>query len=126
MKLKKLRYILFFASLLLFSFYGFTQENKTWLKIEKTTVTDKLLERTTSIERFETFVLDYNYIRNQLSEVPKKMAGKEGSRIMEFPDFNGKLQKFKIIQTSVLHPDLAKKFPTIKTFAGQGVGPSPF
>ena len=58
MKLKKLRYILLFASLLLFSFDGFTQEKLTWLKIDKTTISDKLLEKKTSIERFETFVLD--------------------------------------------------------------------
>jgi len=121
MKLKKLRYILFIASLLLFSFYGFSQEKLTWSKIEKTTITDKLLERNTSFERFETFLLDYNNIKNQLSEVSKKIADKEGSRILEFPDFNGNLKKFKIQQTSVLHPDLAKKFPTIKTYAGQGV-----
>jgi len=121
MKLKKFRDILFFASLLLFSFFGFAQEKLTWLNIEKTTISDKLLERKSSIERFETFALDLNAIRNQLTEVPKKIVNKEGSQIMEFPDFNGNLKKFKIKQTSVFHPDLAIKFPTIKTYAGQGV-----
>jgi len=121
MKLKKFRDILFFASLFLFSFFGFTQEKLTWVNIEKTTISDKLLERKSSIERFETFTLDFNDIRNQLKKVPKKIADNEGSRIMEFPDFNGNLKKYIINQTSVLHPDLAIKFPTIKTYVGQGV-----
>ena len=121
MKLIKLRDILFLASLLLFSFFGFSQEKSTWINVEKTTISDKLFERKSSIERFETFALDLNDIRNQLTEVPERIADKEGSRIMEFPDFNGNLKKYKIKQTSVLHPDLAIKFPTIKTYAGQGV-----
>ena len=121
MKLEKFRDILIIASLFLFSFFGFAQEKLTWINIEKTTISDKLLERKSSIERFETFALDLNEIRNQLTEVPKRIADKEGSRIMEFPDFNGNLKKYKIKQTSVLHPDLGIKFPTIKTYAGQGV-----
>jgi hypothetical protein len=122
MKLIKFRDILFFASLFLFSFFGFAQEKLTWVNIDKTTISDKLLERKSSIERFETFALDLNDIKIRLTEVPKKIADKEGSRIMEFPDFNGNLKKYKIKQTSVLHPDLAIKFPTIKTYTGQGVG----
>ena len=121
MNLKKFKYIIFFWVFILFRFYGFTQEKGLWSQVENSTVSEKLLSTKTTVEKFDTFRLDINNLKVNLSVVPQKILGKEGGRIMEFPDFNGKLQRFKIKQNSLLHPDLHIKFPTIKTYSGQGV-----
>ena len=121
MNLKKFKYIILFGVFILSQFYGYTQEKRLWSQVENSTISEKLLRTKTTIQRFDTFRLDINNLKVQLAEVSQKILGQEGGQIIEFPDFNGKLQRFKIKQTSLLHPDLLIKYPTIKTYSGQGV-----
>jgi len=121
MNLKKFKYIICFGVFILFRFYGFAQEKTLWSQVENTAISEKLLSTETTVERFKTFSLDINNLKVHLLEVPQKILGKEAFQIIEFPDFNGKIGRFKIKQTSLLHPDLNIKFPTIKTYSGQGV-----
>jgi hypothetical protein len=41
--------------------------------------------------------------------------------ILEFPTPDGTFERFRVMEASVLHPDLAAKYPSIKSYAGQGV-----
>lgn len=43
---------------------------------------------------------------------------KKGKHQIYLPDHRGNVVAFNIEETSVLHPDLAKKYPTIKSFSG--------
>ena len=119
--MKKFREILLLVFIIFLSVGVNAQEKELWLAIDKGGVNDKLIERNSSVENFETFVLDLNSIKNRLINVPKKISDDENSRIIEFPGLSGDLQKFKIKENSVLHPDLAIKFPTIRSYSGQGV-----
>ena len=119
--MKKFREILLLVFIIFLSVGVNAQEKELWLAIDIGGVNDKLIERNSSVENFETFVLDLNSIKNRLINVPKKISDDENSRIIEFPGLSGDLQKFKIKENSVLHPDLAIKFPTIRSYSGQGV-----
>ncbi|MEM7390762.1 MAG: reprolysin-like metallopeptidase, partial [Verrucomicrobiota bacterium] len=39
---------------------------------------------------------------------------------IELPAPDGRMQRFRIRETEVMHPDLARRFPTIRTFSGAG------
>lgn len=43
---------------------------------------------------------------------------KNQKNVIYLPDHNGNVVAFNIEETSVLHPDLAKKYPNIKSFSG--------
>ncbi|MEO9510876.1 MAG: reprolysin-like metallopeptidase [Flavobacteriaceae bacterium] len=46
---------------------------------------------------------------------------KNEKRLVYLPDLEGKVAAFMVAETSVLHPDLAKKYPNIKSFSGTSV-----
>ncbi len=108
-------FIYFLAS----GFSGFSQEKTLWATVEKDAVSDKLLKRKSSVSNYKTFKLDLNRLKNQLNNISKNTYGKD--EIIEFPNTEGNLLKYTVKETSVLHPDLAVKFPTIKSYAGQGI-----
>jgi hypothetical protein len=41
--------------------------------------------------------------------------------ILEIPMPNGTLETFKVFEFPIMHPDLSKKFPNIRAYAGIGL-----
>src|SRR5690606_16720671 len=41
--------------------------------------------------------------------------------IMSFPNAQGVFERFSIMEAPLFHPDLAAKYPNIKSYAGQGI-----
>ncbi len=69
-----------------------------------------------------TFKLDRTSFINIAETAPRRFRSSEDSGIViDIPTPNGELQKFKIQKSSVLHPDLAAKYPGIYSFVGKGV-----
>lgn len=118
MNQKSHAYFLLITGLLLFYTHGFSQEKKLWLKVDDVENTEQLLETKTTIKQQQLFALDLDQLNNKLKFNTKS---NNTSRIVEFPDADGNLLKFKVNKTSIMHPELAKKFPSIKSYQGQGV-----
>ncbi|MCF6347926.1 MAG: M12 family metallo-peptidase [Flavobacteriaceae bacterium] len=119
MKVKLHYYIFFLAYFLAFGFNGFAQEKILWSTIDKSDITDNLLERKSIVTNYKTFKLDIESLKSQLKTISNKSSYK--GEIVEFPDAEGNLLKFNIKETSILHPELALKFPTIKSYVGQDI-----
>jgi len=117
--MKRFYYIFFFAYLIMCNFNGFAQKKTLWSKIDKTSITESLLKKESFISNYQTFKLNLENLKNQLNSIPKGLAGK--GKIIKFPDAKGNLQKYLVKETSLLHPELAVKFPAIKSYVGQGV-----
>ena len=110
---------LFYIFLLAFSFSGFAQEKIVWSTIDKVNIADKLLERKSLVENYKTYSLDLEVLESQLKVVTNKSSNK--GKVIKFPDAEGNLLKYIVKETSILHPDLAIKYPSIKSYSGQGV-----
>ncbi len=117
--MKQYYYIFFLVYFLAFSFNGLAQEKILWSTINENDITNKLLERESSISNYKIFSLNLEDLKNQLKTIPKKISGND--KIIEFPDTKGNLLKYSVKETSLLHPDLTIKFPTIKSYVGQGI-----
>ncbi|WP_420321277.1 reprolysin-like metallopeptidase [Flagellimonas sp.] len=64
------------------------------------------------------FSLDDALFSKEVISAPNIKGNK---RIVYLPSSNGKMTAFQLKETSVLHPDLAKKYPNIKSFTGQSL-----
>ncbi len=53
-------------------------------------------------------------------ELPTKKQGAP-SKIVYFPNEKGNLEGFKVVEKSIMSPELAAKYPQIKSFVGQGL-----
>ncbi|HFA50885.1 MAG TPA: T9SS type A sorting domain-containing protein [Bacteroidetes bacterium] len=70
-----------------------------------------------------TFELDFDAIRNYLRTAPPEgsAGAKSGAVQLQLPMPDGKMEVFKIWDSPVMHPDLAARYPMIRTFAGRGL-----
>ena len=89
-----------------------------------TDVTDRSLrvagEQRIQATHFRTYALNKEALQNVLANAPLEMTT-ESTVILELPLPNGEYGRFRIVESPVMAPELAAKYPTIKTYAGQGI-----
>ncbi|KFF73460.1 hypothetical protein HX13_20320 [Chryseobacterium sp. P1-3] len=117
MKIKKL----FSGIFLLFLFFGKGQDFFTPVS-ERSIRTDSK-NRTVQPEKFLTYRLDVERIRNYFASVPELADHdlKNNAPVIVLPMPDGTKAKFKIWKSSVMAPKLASQFPQLITLTGQGV-----
>jgi len=120
--MKKRNYLLFLIGFFAFIFYGFSQKQPLWSATNTSLDDEVLLPRTTSISNFKIFHLETSILKKQLDFTSEIAHGETKNSIVEFPNADGELLKFNIKKSAVLHPKLAAKYPSLKTFTGQGIG----
>ena len=77
--------------------------------------------RKTIPTQYQLFNLNSTELTSILEKTPSRAQQKSSGIIMQLPTKNGVLKKFRILEASVLDKDLAKRFPSIKSFVGYGV-----
>lgn len=73
-------------------------------------------------DHYRLLKLDFNGIRKLLSGAPKeKDKQTQPGLVINIPMPEGNYQLFRIYETEVMAPELAAKFPEIKSFGGNGI-----
>jgi hypothetical protein len=100
----------------------FAQQNKTWTSIEEKAITPTG-KRQIVPQKYLTFHLDVNAVKTQLNSAPNEtvITINNSSCIIELPLPNGQIQKFKVVESPIMEPGLAAKFPDIKTYSLKGI-----
>lgn len=65
------------------------------------------------------FSLDLSSLKAALADAPER--GSASSVIVSFPDDRGNMERYRIVEAPVMSPELAARYPEIKSYAGQGV-----
>ena len=74
------------------------------------------------LPRTQTFSLNTESLRQILLKTPKRGDFSQASNVvLSFPNANGEFERFRIFEASVMHPELAARYPEIKSYAGQGI-----
>ncbi|MGS2741394.1 reprolysin-like metallopeptidase [Sinomicrobium sp. M5D2P17] len=114
--IKKL--LLFAFALCLFAGYG---QNPVWNPVNGTG-RSKILPNKAHLSSGKTFTLDVEGLKRSLRNAPLRgQAMGRSNTILEFPDAEGKMEKFRVSEAPVMHPALAARYPGIKSYAGQGI-----
>lgn len=100
----------------------FAQQNKTWTSIEEKAITP-IGKRQIVPQKYLTFHLDVNSVKAQLNSAPSETVVSINNSvcIIELPLPNGQIQKFKVVESPIMEPGLATKFPDIKTYSLKGI-----
>lgn len=94
-----------------------------WTKTEASDLTSKAkVHRNNIPSKANYYQLNLNQLKTQLQSAPDRdgFTGKS-NLIIEFPTSEGKIEHFRVWSSPIMHPDLAAKFPMIKTYVAQGV-----
>ncbi|WP_430908242.1 reprolysin-like metallopeptidase [Maribacter sp. 2-571] len=109
----KLR-LVFSFSILFLSFYGFAQQ-KYWTPTSANGRQAKKLVSRLQVKGGRYFSLDRQAFRSELDILTKDTSG---STILYFPDEAGKLVAFRVSEHSIMAPELAQKYPEVRSYRG--------
>ena len=75
-----------------------------------------------AVNQAQYLQLDIDGMRTFLASAPiQTKEAYEASLIIEIPMPDGSFSRFAVMETQVMHPALAAKYPMIKTYAGKGL-----
>lgn len=103
---------------------SFAQTDRLWSADSKNTSSD-IFENKKNIINPKIYSLDFNGLKAVLAKAPKRLASGEKSEvIISFPNAKGNMENFKVRENSNFDPELALKYPDIKSYVGEGFGDS--
>ncbi len=96
-------------------------QNSLWQLVDESTFVNRSEERWIVPEKYKSFSLDLNSMRSNLERVPMRFNGDGETTRIELPMPDGTIEVFNIVEAPLMHPDLAARYPEIRTFSGQGI-----
>ena len=95
------------------------QESNPWSRVDVSGVSRSRIQTKVSVERYSGFALDRNSIERDLVDAPsRRQTSIRTGKLMKFPDKEGRLIAFRVQEAPVMSPELARKFPNDKSYAG--------
>jgi hypothetical protein len=76
-----------------------------------------------ALRHYRMFQLDQSRLARLLAQAPEefKEQVRNSPVVIALPMPDGSFSKFSVVESSIMEPGLAKKFPDIKTYLGQGI-----
>ena len=114
---KKLLCIIMFMSATL----AFSQKDNFWQK-QSVASSSKVKADKANLPKSQVFSLNMNAFKQALIQAPKREnVSRVSSVILSFPNSEGKMERYRIVEASNMSPELEARFPEIKSYAGQGI-----
>ncbi|MCC3158835.1 M12 family metallo-peptidase [Hymenobacter sp. 15J16-1T3B] len=78
---------------------------------------------TQALDRYRVVSVQTANLRAALAAAPAEQGAgaRQSATVVSLPLPDGTAGRFRVVETQVMHPALAAKFPQIKTYAGQGI-----
>ncbi|KAB1156138.1 reprolysin-like metallopeptidase [Flavobacterium luteum] len=114
---------LFLFIFLIISSISFAQSGKSlWNATSGNILNAEIFENKNQIKSPKLFDLDIINLKQRLLNSPKRfeVIG-ESNVIVSFPNSDGQLEDFRILESSNMNVELARKYPEIKSYVGQGI-----
>ncbi|HOZ73890.1 MAG TPA: M12 family metallo-peptidase [Flavobacterium sp.] len=92
-----------------------------WQKIKPEQVASEKLHRDSNPTKFLVYALNMDALKQQLQTAPSRQSNTESNTIVSFPTPQGDLQRFRIYEASIMHPELAARFTDIQSYVGIGL-----
>ncbi len=78
-------------------------------------------------DKYMVYTLDVQGLKNQLLNAPLEftMAAKQSTVVITLPMPDGSWNSFSMVESPIMQPELAAKYPFIKTYSGSGINNQP-
>lgn len=110
------------VGILCFSFTAFAQSG--WKEVSEGSIQKNLFAGGRyKPEAYKIFQLDESSMQTSLKQAPLRsvIPASRSSFILTIPNSDGKPERFRAVESPVMEPALAAKYPGIKTYVGQGI-----
>ncbi|MGS2760746.1 reprolysin-like metallopeptidase [Sinomicrobium sp. M5D2P9] len=112
---KKLLFFTFLCSL----WYGYGQDS--FWSLAGGTGKSQVMPAKEPLSYGKIYKLDVNGLQQALQTAPQRGRAVSSGIVVRFPNAEGELESFRVTEASVMHPDLAARYPGIHSYAGQGI-----
>ncbi|SCY60014.1 reprolysin-like metallopeptidase [Flavobacterium caeni] len=109
------------VALVAISGFSFAQTGKTIWKSTAQKPNTVVIANKTNLTNPRLFELDVAALKQQLLNAPSRFAAGQSGIVVAFPNASGQLENFRIQESSNMDPELAARYPEIKSYIGQGV-----
>lgn len=111
-----------FVMIVSISFFAQTNAKNFWSITDNAAVSsiDKV-DRNFMPTAYQLYSLDINALKNALVGAPLRGIANSTSLIISFPTPEGVLENYKVMESPIMHQDLAAAYPMIKTYVAQGI-----
>lgn len=84
---------------------------------------DRATAPAVEVSTFDAYDLDVARLEAWLSEVPQAAAfdARTSEAVLALPMPNGRVERFRVVNSPIMAPELAARFPNIQVYAGQGL-----
>jgi subtilisin-like proprotein convertase family protein len=109
-------------TLLLFALGMFSvcaQQNSPWTKVSFSN--SRLLQSSRELPQQNLYSLNIEAIKQNLTTVSNRFTSNKNGIVIEIPNENGKLERFNVFENSQMSPELAERYPEIKSYIGIGI-----
>ena len=102
---------------------GTSSQDGVWSEVTVSSYQAKGAEPWIQPKNARLFSLNANLLKQKLTATPMEFTARAQSAPQEIsiPMPDGSYQRFAIVNSPVMHPALAARYPEIQTFAGQGI-----
>jgi Metallo-peptidase family M12B Reprolysin-like/Secretion system C-terminal sorting domain len=118
-----MRKIPLLMALFFFAVTAFAQKNDFWKSSTNSRLNTKVFENKTRPDKFQVFELNRTALTEALRKTPLENTenARASSFILSFPNPEGIMESFRVVEAPVMEAALAAKYPDIKSYAGQGI-----
>jgi hypothetical protein len=92
-----------------------------WQRLSGVKSNSTVLKNKLNLVQPKLFELNFSSLRSSLIGTPKRNGRISSTRQVSFPNEEGKLENFSVVENSNMDPVLAAKYPEIKSYVGKGV-----
>ena len=110
----------FYLFFLLFFLSGYAQKSQVWQEI-KAPIQKRTSEEAKLLKEYKVFSLRPDLLNANLSKATASERKDKPPVVVEFPDNHGDFIRFSVRQSAVMDPELASKYPAIRTYTGSGL-----
>lgn len=100
-----------------------SSQNNFWTEVSESRINKNLFANRFKPAAYKLFSLNETSLLAALRNAPseRNVSAATSSFILSIPNENGVMEKYRVVEAPVMHPDLAAKYPGIKSYAGQGI-----
>lgn len=104
------------------SLFVFAQQNF-WKSVNESSIKKNLFANRHKPQAYQLFQLNENSLESNLSAVPseRSVGAASSSFILSIPNPDGQIERYSVVDAPVMDPALAARYPSIKSYAGQGI-----
>ncbi|HUH28168.1 reprolysin-like metallopeptidase [Gelidibacter sp.] len=119
MKKNYLKTSLFFMMIFAFSMTYGQKRQSLWTKTTKNSISqERVLPQNSTPVKALYYQLDMDGLTSRLQNAPKRDSGIQSNTLIDFPNSEGALETYRIMEYSVMHPELQVKYPDIRSYVG--------